>query len=827
MGFCRALMERFSWTMLLALALAIATPAIAQEDDDDDLGGIDAIIVTITKRSESIQEVAASISAFSRDQIENQNIENVSDLVTLIPNVQIKGDGNGAITVRGISQSFTTQSPVSQHINGVFRYSANSYAGLFYDIEGINFVRGPSGVKYGRNATAGAINVDWVRPHDEYEFFADATFGKYDQRQFRGGANIPLLGKGDQRLMARFSLQREVRDGYLDNLLDPASEDHNNADSFTARLALRSELTEDLSIDLRGRYSQSQGQILGGPLRNGDGGFPVGFFEIKTPAIDLGSHPFDIYDGLIAFRRSLLTNPKSSGLITPFALVQQFTKGLPTIEDGVREVLLEGVPGLGFPALIRDAQYFTPALAQPSGERKLRSTAHKTLGGKIQIWGFESEIDWRLADLPLLGDVRMELVGGFDKIEEEGGVSESDGSELEILDTEVPEVSTLYTGELRFSSDSDGPVNWMAGFFYFKRHLDLRQSTIVPFGVFGFTRESEESGIGTFVNVAWEPIEAVELSAGVRWNRDKIANLQKTLPNALQPAGELDSSVIFRERTGKLEAKWRITDENMLYLSWARGYKAGALELLIDSGIENPVEPELIDAWEAGTRNELLDGTLYLNFTGFYYEYSSLQVPFILGTQIITENAAEATVWGLELEVTYQPTPEWNIRFGAGYLDATFDEFCANDALDLRTLSDPGCKPNTAFAQGESNLSGNRLEDSPKLNATLASSYEWELGEWGSLTGVLESTWTDEYYTRPFNVRVDRVGAYTKTDLRLIWTSADARYSVEVFGENLEDETVYARTIVVELAGSAAGFGLLPPRVYGIRFGYHWGGRGS
>lgn len=807
------------WSRLLLLAtglsLAVAvlpTAALAQEAvDEEEFTGIDEIIVTINKREERIQDIAASVTAMNREQIENSNIENVSDLASLIPNVQTKGNGNGAITVRGISQSFTTQSPVAQHINGLFRYSSTSYNGLFYDVESINFVRGPSGVKYGRNATAGAIDVNWVPPHDQYEFFADATFGSYDQRQFRGGVNIPLLGEGDQRLMARFTVQREVRDGYIDNKLDPATEDHNSADSFTVRGALRSELTEDLSLHLRARYSQSKGGIVGGPLLNGGDDFPVGFIDFGP---GIGAFEFDVYDGLANFQAEFCA---------AFAICLFGPPGSQVLQD----LLLNGGFGGALPPLLRDPQYFTPALPKPGGDRELNSTAHETLGGKNEVWGFEAEVNWQLNQLPLLGDVRMELLGAFDKIQSWGGASESDGSELEILDTEVPIESTLYTGELRFLSENDGPISWESGFFYFKRHLDQLQSTIVPFGVFGFTKESEESGIGTFVNVTWEPIEDLSLAGGVRWNRDKVSVLQTNLPNALQAAGNLDASVIFRERTGKLEAKWHFTDENMLYLTWARGYKAGNLELLISSGVVNSVEPELIDAWEAGSRNEFLDGRLHLNLTGFYYEYSNLQVPFILGTQIITNNAAEATVWGIELDAIFQPTPEWNVRFSAGYLDATFDSFCADDGLDLRTVPDPGCAPNTRFAQGERDLSGNRLEDSPEWNASLVSTYEWELGEWGSLTAVLESTWSDEYYTRPFNVAVDTVDSYTKTDLRFIWTSLDETYTFEVFGENLEDNTVYARTIVVELSGSAAAFGLLPPRLFGVRFGYHWGGTGS
>ena len=107
----------------------------------------------------------------------------------------------------------------------------------------------------------------------------------------------------------------------------------------------------------------------------------------------------------------------------------------------------------------------------------------------------------------------------------------------------------------------------------------------------------------------------------------------------------------------------------------------------------------------------------------------------------------------------------------------------------------------------------------------MLSIYTLDLGEWGTLTPIAKFTWTDDYYLRPFNLAVDEVDAYTRTDLRLKWESVDQRYSVEVFVENLEDEKVFARTTIgQEFAGGfAASLGGLPPRVYGIRLGLRWG----
>ena len=174
------------------------------------------------KRDESLSEVAATVSFFDDDLIEQVDIQSTSDLINLIPNATIKGDGNGSISIRGISQSFSSQSPVATHLNGVWRPDPDALLGTFFDLESIQVQRGPVGTVYGRNATAGALNVMWRKPHAEYEVLADATVGNYSLYQGRIAVNVPLLGEGDERLTGRFVVQRETRDNYQDLLNRPS-----------------------------------------------------------------------------------------------------------------------------------------------------------------------------------------------------------------------------------------------------------------------------------------------------------------------------------------------------------------------------------------------------------------------------------------------------------------------------------------------------------------------------------------------------------------------------------------------------------------------------
>jgi iron complex outermembrane receptor protein len=270
----------------------------------------------------------------------------------------------------------------------------------------------------------------------------------------------------------------------------------------------------------------------------------------------------------------------------------------------------------------------------------------------------------------------------------------------------------------------------------------------------------------------------------------------------------------------------------MLYFKWATNYKPGLQQLDLSNSLPAPVEPEQIRAWELGWKAAWLDRRLTTALTGFRYAYEDLQVPQLINNQLFTENAAEAEIWGVELELSVSPSDGWIVQANAGYLHARFLEFCADDpAIDLGA-DDPACAasrdpttPLTSF-NGLADLSGNTPEDSPEWKVSLLTSYAIELGRWGTLTPVLKVTWTDAYSLRQFNLAMDAVPAYSRSDVRLRWDSPEQRYSVEAYVENLEDEVVFARTTVGPdfTGGFPASVGVLPPRMFGVRVGFHWGG---
>jgi iron complex outermembrane receptor protein len=816
----------------IALLIAvIAPPAVAQ---DEELDGVDEITVTITKRPESIQDVAASVSAFDAQTIRDVNIEAVSDIATLIPGIVTKGeDRTGAISIRGVSSGFTGQSAVARHINGVFKRFPLSYSGQYYDLAGIEVQRGPQGTVYGRNATAGTINMKWNEPHADWEAFGDVTYGNYDLYHVRGGVNIPFLGEGDERLMGRLVFQREIRDGYLDNANLPDSRDPQDKDEWSVRFTLASNPTEDLKIVARGFWIESDAEPNTMAPLSGQS-FPVGefsAFDQLVPPINGVRPPFDIFNGLTEFRNAALATPTFLGALgTLNNPLDPF--------QGIANVLLNGVPGgglvppEGIPPLINDPAFFSPALPLDGRKFFTRSRFFEIAQTHLEIYGIDGEVDWHLGEIPVLGEVEFIISGGWEWLRITQ-VTDADGIELPIVDSQSPlRDNDMVTADARFVTTGEViPVDLVLGYFYFQNRQKGSTISITPFGNFTTLSQEREQGDAIYGSATIHLAEFMEalgisneisadLLGGARYNVDEqYVDVNNLAVPGLRGASALDGTARFREMTWEAGMRVFIGDDHTVYGKFSKGYKPGIQQLLVSSGIASPVEPEIIRGLEIGWKSTWLEGRATVNLTAFDYSYTNLQVPQLLGLQVVTLNAAGASNRGIELETTFQPTPDWFISANAGYLDATYDSFCASDTVQLG-VSSPSCPPN------EIDLSGNDLEDAPELKFSLLTTYTIDLGEYGTLKPILKFTWTDDYFLRPFNIGIDEVDSYTRTDLRLAWESASGDYSVELMVENIEDELVFARSTAGQdfAGGFAASLGGLAPRVYGIRLGYRWGG---
>lgn len=252
-------------TVLSAPGLAQEAPAAAS-----DTPVIDDIVVTAQRREQNLQDVPIQVTAFGAETIEQAGISSTVDAMELVPNVSFDESFtylNSFITVRGLAQINNADSPVAVIVDGVPQNNQKQLRMELFDIERIEILKGPQGGLYGRNALGGAINIVTRRPTNEFEGFANASYGNGDAIGLDAGISGPIV---PDRLLFRASGSYRSDNGRIRNAFTGE-----HADFVDHDLELRGQLaiipTDGLQIDLRGAYRDfSAGSLYDSVVASGD-----------------------------------------------------------------------------------------------------------------------------------------------------------------------------------------------------------------------------------------------------------------------------------------------------------------------------------------------------------------------------------------------------------------------------------------------------------------------------------------------------------------------------------------------------------------------------
>ncbi|MEO0435270.1 MAG: TonB-dependent receptor, partial [Pseudomonadota bacterium] len=669
------------------------------------------IVVTAQKRAEDIQDVPIAISAFGEGLIEDKVIDDAIDLSFSVPNLTFDIFGASLRGVGNLAISATSESGLGYHINGVYLGSAAIEA-EYFDIERIEVLRGPQGTLYGRNTTAGVLNVITQKAGEEFEGYVTAGYGNFDSRKLRGAINVPITDEISTRL-ASFYLDR---DGYADNL-------------FTG-------------TDLDDR------EMLG--LRSSTR------FEFANTRADLVFSWFDEDDRrlprtkVLCVKDALLgCSPLANGFEVPDSRGTLFnTLGAAT-----------GVIATGFGPNAVD--YYADSV-NPSDNRTLNEDLDPTFS--VEEWSALLEIDHSFGALTLTSltsyhQVERESFRDFDRFVASLGLTRpvtfdalADGSSVttnEILtgrrdNSEARE----YFQELRLASSFDGSLNFLVGANYYDREAeassDFSHVTIaaqqqllgLPDTFDSLITESdpvETVSYGAFSEIYFDASDRTRLTGGLRYSYDDktIRTRQIFLnpePDLSVPPftdGEFDKGVF----TGRLVVDHRLTDDLLGYASVSRGYKAGGInpgEVGVDT---SGFEPEFLNAIEVGLKGSSADGSLSASVSAFYYDYQDLQIGQTTATSALTVNT-DATVWGLEGEFLFRPIENLQIDGSVSYLNTEVENFASIDETDPF-----GTAPGTEVADivGGTvikDLDGNELPFSPEFKFALGIQSDCRVADW-------------------------------------------------------------------------------------------------
>ena len=760
--------------------------------------GIEEVVVTAGKRSSNLQETPAAITALSGAQLFDRGIYDIEALATQVPNLQYgETFGVSRITIRGIGSDGFADPSVAFNIDGIYQNNPTAASALnFYDLAQIEVLRGPQGTLWGRNSTAGAINVVTRRPTDEFEIFGDILGGAYNQVSARGVVNIPII---EERMAMRVAGYMDFRDGYQDNLFYPGTEqDANDARNWGIRPQVSVDITDDLVISVRGNYNHQGG---------------VGWNNIIL----------DSYPGQYQFTE----------VDNPFG-------GAPIVVD-VNPYATTGDPAT--------TNLINP---KPSSVREIYKNTRQFQD--IHTWDVNGTLTWNVADT-----VEVSVVGSY-RSETRNQNFDGDLTEANMVTANVTANTQdrVVDGHVRSLDPVDlgvARMEWLVGFFFLDADGELTTglpgpggtSTIFNACAYLFPFLCSPSGnidlnnsetYGSNYNMALAPYahtkfllfdDALQLSAGLRWNYDKKRGVRRSnevegvtalgaacaQPAYPSPGASDADEQNWNSITGEAVLEYLITDENMAYGKYTHGWKPGyingyavGLDCAVPPFDLQNASPESVNAFEIGSKNRFMDNTIEANLTGFYYAYTNLQVASQFDNTGFIQNAPEARTWGIEFEGIWQPTflEDLSLSVVYGYLNAKYVDYQGFDFTDGT--------PNVDF-------SGNQMVRAPEHSATLAADYLWRLPSGlGVLIPRVQYTISSSIYFTAANRPEDEQPWFGKLQVRMRWESDDANVFVEGFGDNLTNQDVRStQSVGSGLLGRPILGAFEPPRTWGIRIG--------
>ena len=764
-----------------AAALAFAMPAAAHAQDaadgdtsvEDEFSGAPVIVVTATKREQTLQETPISVSVTTGETLQNAQIRDVLDLQTVTPSLrvsQLQTSSASTFIIRGFGNgdnNFGIEPSVGVFIDGVFRSRSAAALSDLPNVQRIEVLNGPQSTLFGKNASAGVISVVTREPQFTFGGSVEASYGNFNAIVLKGDVTGPLTDN------IAFSIDGSInkRDGYA--TIVNLDEEQNNRDRWATRAQLLFEPTPDLRIRAIADYSEIDevccqvATLVSGPVTgaiNAVGGqLSTDFFGYEAFLNFLPTNEVKNYGGSI--QADWNTGPISVTSITSYRELENFF--LSDIDYTSADIATE----------TRDQ-----AVETFTQELRIASDFDGPINFLLGGFYFDEKInqDSAIPNGSQIRDVFELLAGGdpFDVLT--GQPSVFNGVEAALgLPQESIFLTPLLTSET-FSMDNTSwsifgtvdfePVDGLvftAGFNYTddKKDFALSQTSFDPLGQVNLVDALIVGGIAQALMVAPSSVDAATIAgfasnpatapifqaitaAAIDPAQNPLLALQAfqfqppflAIPNAVEDGKTRDDKLTYLFR-----ASYEVTPEVNVYASYATGFKASSVNLsrdsrplntdfsagpggstilapsspILNAGLAVPnlvsgsrfAGPEEAEVYEIGLKASI-EGVNF-NLALFDQSIEGFQSFAFTGTGFALRNAGKQSVRGFEMDVNVRPTDGLVLTFAATHLDPLFDDFPGSVLGDLTGVRPAGI-PAWAIATSatythEFGLSGNRL----------------------------------------------------------------------------------------------------------------------
>jgi iron complex outermembrane recepter protein len=713
-------------SLLLPLGFGLALGANVAGAQEQSAGAgetlqLEEIIVTAQRRSESLQDVPISVTAFSSEAITNNMFQGVDDYFVRVPNVSFTSTGSRdrkELSIRGVANQLSPDLDVRPNTFGFYIDDFNVASGTvnppIMDIERIEVLRGPQGTYFGKNAVGGAINITTKKPSNELEAEGMVDYSRYDTRDLEGIVNVPVL---DDKLAIRANVKWRESDGNIRNI-NPIG-GGNDSSYKNGRVVVRYTPTDRLTIDLTGSYTDEE----------------VGMREgVPTGALSV-------------FERSLYHGGDPNAVADP--------DGVGFYPHNTNRVNFNRKQSVG-----SEFYYLTSRIQYDFDELSLVS-----ISGYIDAKGY------------LEGDIDGGSVDAF--YETKPLYRDSTSQELRLQTTGERTVDWTvgaYVGRDRGHTDQHtfagggNPFGLPDGFEVTSSLSSGKSESVALFGE-GTWHVTEKLGLTTGLRYTSEKVEIAQVntSSGAANNvvsdDASFSDVSPRFSATYEFNDDLTSYVTVSRgfKSGGVQIGPQLNDAKYdPEVLW--NYEVGTKVQLLDHRLRLNLAGFYMK-WD-DLQTDFVFGVVDENNN----------ISFVTGI----ENAASARSYGAEFEMNALVTPNFRVNAGVGYLNAEFKEFrnafIEGQQVDLTGYRLPNAPEWTASADAEysypitAGLSGfvrtewfYRDKVVPFKNALVLSGFPWEVpaydqwnlragvqGDRYSVTAYVENLTDDHYYTNAY-----------------------------------------------------------------------------
>ncbi len=799
----------FWYAAAAASAFAAAVPALAQETTSDAQAVDDerstTIIVTAQKREESIQDVPISVTAFDSQLLQEAGVKDIKDLIQVAPSLMVTSTSNESSTtarIRGIGtvgDNPGLESSVGISIDGVYRPRNGVGFSDLGEIERIELLRGPQGTLFGKNTSAGVINIITREPSFDFGVNGELTWGDYDLLTAAGSVTGAIVeDKAAFRLFGKTSR----RDGYLKvdpgvGLIkrDESRDQDSNYGTFRAQLLL----TPNDNLRVRGIVDAAQRsenccaavQIFTGPtsafidsLAGASPGInrPVPASALTLPA-QVGVNrlvPADPFARRAYSDASTESNTKESGVSVqvdyslPFADFTSITAARHWENQSAQDVDFSAAP-----------------IAYRTSDPNRQGSKFDYFSQELRLQGEFANVNW--------------LIGGFYADEQ-----------LERKDSQLYGAAYEQFLSLLLSSGTNASlVNLLTG---------LPAGSAYPVGAGSRDQFSQEARTwAVFTHNQIKVTDAFELTLGLRYtaeDKDAVATFQTessacrgilaaavnptSLLNTIIPAASrptvignicapwanpaadtsnFDQSRSENEWSGTARGTYRFTDDVSVFAGYSRGYKGGGFNLdRAPGGIgSNPAgyrantsfPAEFVDTYEVGLKSSWFSNALLVNATAFSSAFENFQLNTFTGIQFIVTPIREVKSQGFEIDTVWIPPVDgFYIQGGVAYADTKYGD---------------NIRP-TGSVVTDVTLPGSQLSLSPKWYVSGSVSYERPVLGNLKFKGNFGGRWVSEYNTGSDLLPPKIQDAFALFNARVGIGADNGSWTLEVWSQNITDQ---------------------------------------